>query len=104
MSRRPPDDPLACPRLTALSLSRHEADRVGLLGFAAMSLDPSLDVHELESQMTAEAVVGDRVVVAPGRSAVDERLRHPKKLGDLIDIQVPALGKQLELLGRAGNC
>lgn len=63
-----------------------------------MTLDPILDVVQLEAEMSAEPVMGDRVVVASSRASVDERLRDSENLGDLLDVEVARRKEELELL------
>lgn len=66
--------------------------------FVSMTLDPILDVVQLEAEMTAESVVRDRVVVTSSRASIDERLRDSENLGDLLDVEVARREEELELL------
>ena len=65
-----------------------------------MSLDPFLDVLELEAEVPAEPVVGDGVLVSAGCASVDERLRDTEDVGDLFDVQVARAEEELKLLRR----
>lgn len=66
-----------------------------------MSLDPRFHIIEPEAEVSADPVVGDRVVVSSRGAPVDERLRNAEDLGDLLDVQIPD-ERELELfrLGR----
>jgi hypothetical protein len=70
------------------------------LGFVAMSLDPLFDVIELGTEMTAESVVGDRIIVTARCAAIDEGLGNAEYGCDLVDVQVARVDGELKLLRR----
>lgn len=63
-----------------------------------MALDPLLDVIELEAEMPAESVVGDRIVVTARCASIDERLGDTDDLCDLLDVEIARREEELELL------
>lgn len=63
----------------------------------SMGCDPGLDLVEPESEVTPEAITGDRVAVTPTGAPVDERLLDLHQLGDLIDTEITRW-KQVQLL------
>jgi hypothetical protein len=75
-----------------------ESRRRLALGLIAMSLDPFLDVVELEPEMTAESVVGDRIVVPARGTPVDEGLWNADDLGNLLDVEIARREEESELL------
>ena len=72
-------------------------DTATLARLVSMVLYPSLDVIEPETQMPAEPEMGDWVVVAARRAAVDERLGNTEERSDVLDRQVARGKEELKL-------
>ena len=88
---------LRASRATGLPNRSYQRGRRWGLRLIAVSFDPRLDIVELETEVSADPVVGDGIVVSARGASIDEGLRNSEDLGDLLDVQVANEG-ELQLL------
>ncbi len=74
-----------------------------VLRLVAMALDPFLDVIRLETEMTTEPVVGDRIAMTTRGPPVYERLGDAEDFCHLFDVEVARRQEELKLLGTAAT-